>query len=393
MKKPERTANTDIPIDKEKTTDNQGLIILENSEKALSKEQQTFNRLTKRITMLQQQIASDRAWLDSMLEEYVRMKIPELRLEYAKCQYKTARILARSTELEKYGRKQFIRVAHIIVFLCEQAFENMDADEEAKDFCRRWNEECGDEDNTAMLNQMLLEYMRENFKEQTGIDMDISDFDGSPEQMEEMYKRMQAAHEQARTNNPNPLPGRKKNQKQLEREAMQEQEKNQTLKSIREIYFSLAKALHPDTETDTVQKKYKEELMKRLTVAYHQKNLTELLTLEAEWVKNESDHLESLPDEKLRLYNAVLREQVQQLENEKYRQKRHPRYAVLSYQDSGSRAAMPSRIANDKRWFLKAIDNYKNLMSSMSKPRAQKAVMEFVDNIENQLETASHNNW
>ena len=118
---------------------------------------------------------------------------------------------------------------------------------------------------------------------------------------------------------------KKKSKKQLEKEELKKQEEAIQNKSIRSIYISLTKILHPDTETDEVLKKEKEELMKAVTAAYEQKDLSTLLRLEMEWVYKTSEHLEKLAEDKLKIYISVLKERVSELELEKHMLYRNPR--------------------------------------------------------------------
>jgi hypothetical protein len=57
-------------------------------------------------------------------------------------------------------------------------------------------------------------------------------------------------------------------------------------------------------------------LMKKVTAAYADKDLAALLKLEMQWVATETRALDTLPDEKLKLYVASLKEQVAALEEE-----------------------------------------------------------------------------
>ncbi|MBK9249889.1 MAG: J domain-containing protein [Ignavibacteria bacterium] len=120
-----------------------------------------------------------------------------------------------------------------------------------------------------------------------------------------------------------------KTKKQLAKEEQEEQKEELRNTSIGKIYRSLAKAFHPDLERDIKKIAEKEELMKRLTVAYESNDLHTLLSLELEWIKNEEGDIKQLSNEKLRLYNQILKEQAQEIEDDMLMMTGHPRYHPL----------------------------------------------------------------
>lgn len=111
---------------------------------------------------------------------------------------------------------------------------------------------------------------------------------------------------------------------------MRKKEEELTQRSMRGIFLSLAKALHPDIITDPEEKAVKEELMKKVTAAYAAKDLSTLLKLEMEWVRSESKALDMLPDDQLRLYISSLKEQVAALQQELHVLRMSPRFQCIS---------------------------------------------------------------
>ncbi len=112
---------------------------------------------------------------------------------------------------------------------------------------------------------------------------------------------------------------RKKSKKQLDKEQQKillEQEKeNLKNKSLKSIYIGLAKLLHPDRYLDEEEKLKNEELMKKVTVAYNNKDIFTLLKLEMEFIKKEEKTIENLPESTLIIYNEFLKEQIIEIEN------------------------------------------------------------------------------
>src|SRR5690606_11763802 len=138
-------------------------------------------------------------------------------------------------------------------------------------------------------------------KSRYGVDVDPAEIDLSPEGLARLQERIRhlaeekhAAEEAAEATKP-------RTRKQQAREQEQKEKETQKLKSLRGISLSHAKMLHPDTATDATEKLRKEELMKKVAAAYRDKNLQALLALELEFVATESNRVQSLADDKLKV--------------------------------------------------------------------------------------------
>ena len=111
-------------------------------------------------------------------------------------------------------------------------------------------------------------------------------------------------------------PWQRKSAKQRAREASQQAEAQLANQSIREVYRKLASALHPDRETDPVERARKTGLMQRANQAYATNNLLKLLELQLELEHIDQATIDSLGEDRLRHYNKVLAGQVLDLEQE-----------------------------------------------------------------------------
>lgn len=89
---------------------------------------------------------------------------------------------------------------------------------------------------------------------------------------------------------------------------LQEAEK-QASQSVREIYRKLVSSLHPDRETDIVERARKTELMQRVNQAYAAGQLLQLLELQLEIEQIDAGFVSSLSDDRLKHYNLVLDDQ------------------------------------------------------------------------------------
>jgi hypothetical protein len=163
----------------------------------------------------------------------------------------------------------------------------------------------------------FLRSMLESAARKAGVDLDLGDLDihGDPAVFErQLQERMAAA---AGFFEQNPSAGktrkRKPSKAQMERERKQREIDEAKQRDLKSLYKQLAKALHPDLETDPTLKSHKEDWMKRLTSAYAAADLRELLRIEMEWLGEESSNLATAGDEKLKVYSMILKEQIAEI--------------------------------------------------------------------------------
>ena len=286
----------------------------------LSKEQLAFNRLTKRIQKLESSIESESVKLDGLVIFYDKEVLPN-KIKLAEVQLDLAFALDESTNKHRLSKSITEKVKDTIVYLCEEAFEFILVTPESEALYDRWSEISFQEDLEQQKrdrNQMFSDFFGSKLSDKMNMDdLDLDD----PESMARFQENIEQLFEEKKSTSKS----KKKSKKQLEKEELKKQEEAIQNKSIRSIYISLTKILHPDTETDEVLKKEKEELMKAVTAAYEQKDLSTLLRLEMEWVYKTSEHLEKLAEDKLKIYISVLKERVSELELEKHMLYRNPR--------------------------------------------------------------------
>ncbi len=318
--------NDDIPHHKKPAA--LELRISAAKSKKLTKNQLAFNRLTKRIEHLQQAIRKDSSKLEAVLKAY-NANIPSLQREISKSRLTLAKALGETKKKIKYGKRQALLLREVVLLLCDEAFAHLEPDEETELFYNAWSgsdyrEEVQQQEKT--MKRMLAKHAKSAF----GVDINFDDMGDTPEELARFAKRMQEELKERENQEKERFSARKKSKKHRAREEQRQREEAQQLKSMRSIYLSLAKALHPDTEMDVAEKKRKEELMKKVTAAYADKDLAALLKLEMEWVSAESRALDALSDEKLKLYIASLKEQAAALEEEHASIFYNPRFAPIN---------------------------------------------------------------
>jgi hypothetical protein len=299
----------------------------------LTKAQQTFNRLIKRIEALRSKIESETRRLDNLLAYYGKHLYPRLQRQ-TELRKALARTLATFLDNKRLkGKKARFT-------LCDLIADQLDAIV-AEDDC------LSDDDLRALFQRVtgedFEEVTREEFEEarqemestfnEFGIDIDLSDMkpgmsdEALAAKAAEMNTRLQEEIEkQQQSFTP---PRRPKTARQHEREKREKLAEELRKKTLATVYKQLARVLHPDLELDPERRRQKERLMQELTVAYSNNDMHTLLRLEMEWIEREEGEIERLTEEKLAVYNQTLKEQVQGLEQELRELPCDPRYQPI----------------------------------------------------------------
>ena len=86
--------------------------------------------------------------------------------------------------------------------------------------------------------------------------------------------------------------------------------------SIQSVFRQLASALHPDREQDPEEKIRKTALMQDINVAYQNRDLLKLLQWQLALEPTDQNPIQELPEQKIKDFNQILREQLKKLQNE-----------------------------------------------------------------------------
>ncbi len=288
------------------------------SSAKLTSTQRTFNMRMKQLHALEEELPRVREktarwrarWAESM---------PALALASAQQRIALARALEASTHRFKYTERQRNMVGEVIIDLLDIAFDAAPPDEE---LLHLYEQELGmGESDAAEIRQTPQNAQAELLKAMFGITIDPAELDGSPES----GKRIEAAlyeHFNAQmggmwgdvSGDVGPQ-GRSQTPPKLSAaEQRRRAQESVRLRSLRAVYMSLVKTLHPDTCREEEERLRREELMKRVTVAYEAKDIGLLLRLELEYVQGTVSSADRLADSTLKAYNALLKEQVAALQ-------------------------------------------------------------------------------
>ena len=309
----------------------QSLIISKAGKQQLSKNQEAFNKLTKKIETLQKDSEKKQLQFDLAMKIY-GSEFHSALVRILETRHKLITVLWGIYKSYKLSKTDQRHLKNLLQFHLQEYFsqsetepdkviQNIFSEIEGISYDKMMEEEKGNE--TDRIKQMFDE-----------MNIDIADIDMDDEnaiaaKIAEVQQKMDEMQEKDDELNRQRQAKKKKTAKQLESEKMQKAMEEVKQKNISTIYKQLAKLFHPDLEQDTERKVEKEILMKELTAAYEAKNLHVLLILELKWIHKETAHLDSLTEEKLAIYLQILREQATDLEGQKWRVSHQPQYAAL----------------------------------------------------------------
>jgi hypothetical protein len=315
---------------KQKQPQKNSLVISSHAKQPLTPQQQSFNRLIKKIEKLRGDLEKTTVDLNQKLDYYAKhihpleQEVAASRKEVVKLVfsfYNNRKLLSRP---EKKILKKFfaVQLDGILAF-------DENPDDELKKIFKTVNG-IGLEEAVEQDFELMKDEMQEMFAGE-GYDVDFKDFkkDMTPEEMMAKLSSLQEEFLKQEQTNTSKKQARKKTVKQIEKEKREAELEEARNKNISSIYRQLAKALHPDLEQDETARLEKETLMKRLTTAYNSGDLHSMLSLELEWIHKEEESFAKISKEKLAIYNQVLKEQVQDLEQQKFALVQHPRYNPL----------------------------------------------------------------
>jgi hypothetical protein len=287
-----------------------------------------FNKWVQSIEKLRVELQREEKKLELFSEYYIKNILP-VREAVCQTKLKMATTLDDMSEASKLPSATLNDLSLIIPELLSEAFELIIPDEDAKLIFEKWTFTNYDD----IVNEVKEEQMEElsDYMRSMGIDFDTSDLDfDDPETIGKIHERMHQAKEQLKEQQANDKASKKKSKKQLAAEevaALRDEIKN---KNLRSVYLSLAKILHPDSETDPELKLEKEEIMKQVTKAYEDKDIITLLVIETQWLKNTEERLANIKEDVAAIYIQLLKEQAKKLRHEKSELRRHPRFQYVA---------------------------------------------------------------
>lgn len=284
-------------------------ILLIKKEKKLSKAQESFNKLIKRIESKTKQVEI----IEGNLRKYFNKRNRELSAiaaERMNCQVKYVLFLDEVYEKQKLSKKEKESLAEMIVSLSLAYDEEEPQHPELLRIISKYNQL-----KFAQLDKSTLEmskpFIEQMMKEEFGIDLDLSDtgeFDY--ETLQQKFASMMADARQEQMDNDS---SRRKNKHEAGSTARSKAMAEQLNQSWKKIYLSLVKKLHPDTEMNEKLKAGKDAALKEVTVAYENNNFYKLLELQIKHLE-QTDLLHTTDDKILKEYLRILKKQEEEIQ-------------------------------------------------------------------------------
>lgn len=276
-----------------------------------SKVQQRFARLIKQVEQRKQRL---RAWYDTQPAIHGELAGYHALLEtYRRTGHDLVCLFDRVYQSPIFTKPDRKRLRALICeiagdLLAEQGFDDL------KPIYNRHSRSDFDAE-AAFGDAMKASVMKTVMEEMFGVDFgdaDVSSTEKLQAHAEAQLQAFEDEQEQARERRAR----RKKSAKQQAREAEREAEKTRVGKVLQEVYRKLAVALHPDLEQDPDERARKTQLMQQVNVAYEKHDLLRLLGLQLELEQIDPDHASEVAEDRLRRYNAILDQQVKELDAE-----------------------------------------------------------------------------
>ena len=314
------------------------LILIAREGKALSSAQAEFNKLMKRLENARAKQQRERNRMDGLVKICVAELLPlvetihQLNFEMVVISLehlKTLKLTVRRREaLEALlGGK----ASELVSDSCGLSEAQVDQMRHVVDELSAGEPEPSEDEQTEAFD--AIRDLMEDIARRSGLDIDFSDLDitDDPADLERKFNaKLDAAVAEydGRATSTTPRT-RKPTKAQLDRQKRQQEAEEVKKRDMKSLYKQLAKVLHPDLETDPERRNHKEEWMKRLTTAHASGDLHELLSIEMEWLGEESSNLGAATDEKLKVYCSVLKEQIGEVNAQTDMLMFAPEYAML----------------------------------------------------------------
>ncbi len=276
----------------------------------LSKAQQEFNRLTRKIEELEKNL-TDFQSAATTLQQRIRTEYVPLLTQYNKHRADLVRVFDRAHGRMEATKSEKKKLADLILTLAYDLISQHGMDElkpifdkyDAKGF------DASDEEADAGISEVMKDMVSSMYGITFDENADVSTQEKFMAYLNEQMQARNQTKQQARQAKP-------KSAKQQEREAKKQLEERNVTKAVRTLYTDLVKAFHPDREPDETEKVRKTEIMQRVTEAYEKGDLLTLLRLQLEFNRIDRQHLETLADDQLRYYNKILKQQADELGDE-----------------------------------------------------------------------------
>ncbi len=292
-------------------------------DKVLSKEQKRFNSYVNKLKKLKKE-TEELETFNRTFPLRLQKDLGPLEEEEARLRKELVILLDSHPLAKKLTKRQQEKLSAIIQTEAAGLISSHGM-EDLKEIYDRYSDMSFEEEQK--LTEDSAKQMASNmFKNMFGIDLPEDAFDDPEKAAAEMAKQMEE-HQQRSQSRRQTI--RKKTPAQLAREQRLAEEEKRVSQTTKSIYMELVKKFHPDQERDEEKRAWKTEVMQRVTAAYKEDNFLALLELQISLLEGKDKSLENIPDDHLKYYNKLLKNQVDELQEEYFAA--HPQYNGSPY--------------------------------------------------------------
>ena len=292
-------------------------IVADQAKPGLSRAQQQFNSLIKKIDQQKQRLGQ---WSETIpkMQQMKATEFEPLLDTYEGLQTQWVHLLDKAHANPVLKKRDKEKLSHLI---CETVIDLLAGGGEDADLKAIYNRHSGSDfdEEDAELDAATGELMKSMMEGMLGMDFgdaDVSSLEKMKAFIEEKRESMRSEQEEHQRKAEARRANRKKTAKQQAKEEQMQAEAAHLKKSIQEIYRKLATALHPDRETDPAERERKTALMQKVNVAYGNKDLLQLLELQLQVEQIDQAHVNNIAEDRLKHYNKILKDQLQQMQQE-----------------------------------------------------------------------------
>lgn len=277
---------------------------------------------------------------------------------------------------DRYQQKSFTvwekelleeKIINEINFLLERSYQSQKLIKIYEEITSLHSENLGDFEKN-IINEMA----KDHFKNM-GVDFDLEDFDFTSSDFKENFQQKFADNYS-------------KHQEQQKHEKQEEKIKT-TDKDFQKLYRNLVKKAHPDLVIDNKDKEQREEWMKKLSLAWEERNYYQLLLLQKE-IDSDTSLEVSLDKNQLKSLLNQLNKEIKSLEVDKY---------VLQKQNPDTSFYYQNFYARTTKGILKKIDTFNQLLKSkcqdakdefdlLKTQKSTKELLQYIRNTDNRFD-------
>lgn len=292
---------------------NKPLMVVAQATTVLTPEQKKFNTLMQRIAKQRDVLREWEQVIDVSRHRHASEALPLVQVQLA-CKLELLRLFDRLAE-QKLAKADRIYLQELICSDASLLLEEMEEPPEAELKAIYQRHAGTDYDADQQVAQQEFDvHARVMVEEIFGVTME----DGESITPDAVIRRLaqqaqEQKHAQAAAEAAAP---RSRSRKPSAAAQKKEEQAKLASQSVREVFRKLVSSLHPDRESDPVERERKNALMQRVNMAYEAGNLLQLLELQLEVEQIDDAHLAGLSEERLSHYNRVLKTQLEELKQE-----------------------------------------------------------------------------